>query len=75
MPVDEAARWTRTPWPATSATVGGVVAAALPAVPAPGDVVVLRGVRVEVERVNRRAIDTILVTLADTPHDGEAADA
>lgn len=75
MPIDEAARWTRTAWPATSATVGGVVAAALPGLPAAGDVVVVQGMRVEVERVDRRAVDSVIVTPQATPEASEAADA
>jgi CBS domain containing-hemolysin-like protein len=75
MPVDEAARWTRTSWPEKSATVGGVVAAAMSGMPAAGDVVVLPGMRVEVERVDRRAIVSVLVTVTAPLKAQAAADA
>jgi putative hemolysin len=75
MPIDEAASWTQTPWPATSATVGGVIAAALPGIPARGDAVRIGNIRVEVERVERRAVASVLVTLRRRSNASEAGDA
>ncbi|HKH91279.1 MAG TPA: hemolysin family protein [Gemmatimonadaceae bacterium] len=74
MPIDEAARWTRATWPESSATVGGVVAAAMSEMPAAGDVVVLPGMQVEVERVDRRAIISVVVAVNASFSAREATD-
>jgi CBS domain containing-hemolysin-like protein len=74
MPVDEAARWTRVTWRATSATVGGVVAVAMRRLPTPGQRVVIQGVDVEIERVERRAVTSVIVTPAPASRDDERAD-
>jgi putative hemolysin len=62
MPIDDAAQWTRAPWPATGATVGAVVALALPDVPREGLRATINGMDVVVERVERRAVSSVVVT-------------
>ena len=62
MPIDDAAQWTRAPWPATGATVGAVVALALPDVPREGLHTTINGMTVVVERVERRAVSSVIVT-------------
>ena len=73
LPVEEASAWTRTRWPAGAATVGGVVVRQLGRVPRAGDQVDVNGLRVEVERVERRIVASVLVTLRAI--DEEAHDA
>jgi CBS domain containing-hemolysin-like protein len=73
MTIDDAARWTRVSWHATSATVGSLVALALRRVPSPGDRVVIRGVEVEVEQVERRAVTSVIVTPANPRSEDEDA--
>ena len=75
MPIDEATVLTQSPWPATSATVGGVIAAALPGIPTRGDAIAIGYMHVEVERVERRAVASVLVTLRRRSHGSEGADA
>jgi putative hemolysin len=76
MTVDDAAAWTRVRWDHRAATVGGLVAACLGRVPQAGDRVTIEGVRVEVERVERRAVRSVLVTPARAAAAaGEGADA
>lgn len=62
--VDDAAAWTRVRWPHQAATVGGVVMERLARLPVPGDRLTIDGVRVEVERVERRMVQSVLVTPA-----------
>lgn len=61
-PVSEVAAWTRVRWTSRFATVGGLVASRLRAQPVVGDRVVIDGVEVEVEAIDRRAILSVLVT-------------
>ena len=58
--VADAARWTRARWEGAY-TVGGVVLAAFGRAPKARERITIRGVEVEVERVNRSRIDTVLV--------------
>ncbi len=62
MPVDDATAWTNVRWTHQSTTVGGLVMDRLGRVPAPGDEMILDGVRVEVEQVDHRAVRSVLVT-------------
>lgn len=62
LPVDDAASWTRVRWAHDAATVGGLVMARLGRVPVSGDRLVIAGVPVEVERVERRVVHSVLVT-------------
>lgn len=75
--VDDAAAWTRARWPHHAATVGGVVMERLARVPVPGDRLTIEGVQVEVERVERRMVQSVLVTPAGangaTPEGGDDA--
>jgi putative hemolysin len=73
LPVDDARAWTRVAWEHRAATVGGLVTAWLDRVPQPGERLTIEGVRVEVERVEHRAVRSVIVTpvrpdaAADTP--------
>jgi len=60
-PVSEADEWTRARWTSMYATVGGLVTSKFQQPPTPGDRVVIDGVDVEVERVEKRAIVSVLV--------------
>jgi putative hemolysin len=60
-PVSESSEWTRARWTSEFVTVGGLVASLLPQPPKPGDRVVIDGVDVEVEQVEKRAIVSVLV--------------
>lgn len=71
LPVDDATPWTGVAWASDAATVGGLVAARLGRIPVPGDRVEIDGVRVEVERVERHAVRSVVVTPA-RPHDAAA---
>ena len=62
LPADEAMPWTRVEWETRAATVGGVVLDAFGRVPSPGERTVVQGVEVEVERVERRAVASVIVT-------------
>jgi CBS domain containing-hemolysin-like protein len=59
--VDDAVQWVRAPWRKTAATVGGAVIAALGRSPRPGDRIVIDGADVEVERVEHRAVVSVIV--------------
>jgi putative hemolysin len=58
--VTDAARWTRAQWEGAY-TVGGVVLAAFGRAPKARERITIRGVEVEVERVHRSRIDSVLV--------------
>jgi putative hemolysin len=60
MPVDDAAALLETRWETEAATVGGLVTAALGALPARGDRVAIDEYEFEVERIADRAIDSVL---------------
>jgi CBS domain containing-hemolysin-like protein len=60
MPVDDVAALLETTWETDAATVGGLVTAALGALPARGDRVTIGEYEFEVERVADRAIDSVL---------------
>ncbi len=62
--VDEAAEWIHVRWTHQAATIGGLVMERLGRVPVPGDRLTIDGLRVEVERVERHAVRSVLVTLA-----------
>jgi putative hemolysin len=62
LPVDDAAAWTRVRWEHRAATVGGLVTACLSRLPRPGERLTIEGVPVEVERVERRAVRSVIVT-------------
>ena len=62
LPVDDAAAWTRVRWEHRAATVGGLVTTCLGRMPQAGDRVTIQGVLVEVERVERRAVRSVLAT-------------
>jgi len=72
-PVSEAGEWTRARWTSSYATVGGLVASILQQTPRPGDRVMIDGVEVEVERVEKRAVTSVL--LRPLPAGGEQDDA
>ena len=58
--VADAARWTRARWEGAY-TVGGVVLAAFGRAPRARERIMIRGVEVEVERVHRSRIDSVLI--------------
>jgi CBS domain containing-hemolysin-like protein len=60
MPVDDAAALLETTWETDATTVGGLVTAALGALPAPGDRVIVGEYEFEIERIADRAIDSVL---------------
>jgi putative hemolysin len=60
MAVDEAATLLKTTWETVSATVGGLVTAALGHLPAPGEVITIGDYELEVEQVTDRAIRSVL---------------
>ena len=60
MPVDAGAALLETIWETDAATVGGIVTAALGALPAPGDRVIIGEYEFEVERIVDRAIESVL---------------
>ena len=62
--VDDAAEWVRVRWTHDAATIGGLVMERLGRVPVPGDRLTIDGLQVEVERVERHAVRSVLVTLA-----------
>jgi CBS domain containing-hemolysin-like protein len=69
----DAARWTRVRWHGAF-TVGGVVLAAFGRAPRAKERIDIAGVEVEVERVNRSRIDSVLVRpRAISPTDAESA--
>lgn len=61
MALYEVPSWIGTSWEGRSDTAGGLVMERLGRVPAPGDTLEIDGVPVEVERVERRAVRSILV--------------
>lgn len=71
MPVDDAAALVATTWETDATTVGGLVTAALGALPAPGDRAIVGDHEFEVERMADRAIDSVLVRRV-APHAPEA---
>ena len=73
LPLYEAHRWVGVAWEGESDTVGGLVAERLGRIPEPGDVVEIEGVRVVVERVERRAVHW--VAARPPPDAREAQDA
>ena len=77
LPIDAASAWTGVRWTGRASTVGGLVMAVLGRVPRPTDRVTIERVRVEVERVERRSVQSVLVTpvRVDGPAEGERADA
>jgi len=64
MPVDDAAALLETTWATEATTVGGLVTAALGALPVPGDCVTVGEYEFEVERIADRAIDSVLARRA-----------
>ena len=75
MRLDEAEPVLGVRWKGSAQTVGGRVLDAFGHLPAPGEQVVIEGVRVEVERVHNRKIDTVLVTPADDTPDEKGGEA
>jgi CBS domain containing-hemolysin-like protein len=73
MAVDEAATLLKTMWETDSATVGGLVTAALGHLPASGEVVTIGDYEFEVERVTDRAIGSVLARRV-TPEPVEVPD-
>ncbi|HUH13655.1 MAG TPA: hemolysin family protein [Longimicrobiales bacterium] len=70
MLLHEASTWVETPWQGDADTVGGLVMERLGRIPAAGDRLDIDGVEVEVEAVERHAVDTVL---ARPPADEEGA--
>jgi CBS domain containing-hemolysin-like protein len=70
--VSEAGEWTHTHWTSSYATVGGLVMSMLPQTPKVGDRVVIEGVEVEVERVEKRAVASVLVRPLPADDEGDA---
>lgn len=64
MPLYEISSWVGGVWEGDSDTAGGLVMERLGRVPAPGDALEIEGAEVVVERVERRAVRSILVTPA-----------
>jgi putative hemolysin len=69
--LDVAAPWVGVLWEADAYTVAGFLMERLGRLPAVGDTLMVDGVRIEVERMRGRAVESLLVT----PAPGEAADA
>jgi CBS domain containing-hemolysin-like protein len=61
MRLDEAAAFVGAPWRGDAATVGGFVVERLGKLPGRGDVLVVDGARLEIERVTRRVVESLLV--------------
>ena len=61
MSLYEISSWIGTSWEGRSATVAGLVMERMARLPKSGDTLEIEGVKVEVERVERRAIRSILV--------------
>jgi putative hemolysin len=59
MAVDDAATLLKTTWETDSATVGGLVTAALGHLPVPGETVAIGDYEFEVERVAQRAVESV----------------
>lgn len=62
MRVDEAREWLGVLWEGESDTVGGIVSEHLGRIAAPGDRAVIDGVAIEVEHVERLAVQTLIAT-------------
>ena len=60
MPVDDAAALLETTWETDATTIGGLVTAALGALPAPGDRVAVGEYEFEVERIAERAVLSVV---------------
>ncbi|MBX3132615.1 MAG: HlyC/CorC family transporter [Gemmatimonadaceae bacterium] len=65
--LDEASAWVGAHWEADAYTVSGLVMERLGRIPLVGDVLDVDGVRVEVERLRGRAVESLLIT----PRPGE----
>ncbi|MDZ7727460.1 MAG: transporter associated domain-containing protein [Dehalococcoidia bacterium] len=63
MPLEEASAILGAGWEGSAATVGGHVTEALGHVPEPGECVTINGVAVEVERVERHAVVSIVASM------------
>ncbi|HVS66018.1 MAG TPA: hemolysin family protein [Thermoanaerobaculia bacterium] len=66
MPLYDIPPWVGGIWEGDSVTAGGLVMERLGRVPAPGDTLEIEGAEVVVERVERRAVRSILVTPSPT---------
>ena len=73
-PVSEAGEWTRAKWTSSYVTVGGLVTSMLHQSPNPGDRVIIDGVDVEVERVEKRAVVSVLVRPLPAEHEDGSDD-
>ncbi|MDO9693919.1 MAG: hemolysin family protein [Candidatus Latescibacteria bacterium] len=76
LPLEDLAPWTGAPWvraPGNSAaiTVGGMVAERLGHIPVVGERTTIHGVLIEVERMERHAVVSVLVTPAPSEPDEE----
>ena len=72
MRLDEAEPWTGVLWEGEFDTVAGKVIEALGRIPQPGAQAVIDGVAVEVERMQGRAIETVIATpIASADEDGD----
>src|SRR5690606_849382 len=60
--LDEATPWVGVHWEADAYTVGGLVMERLGRLPVVGDVLVVDGVRIEVQALRGRAVDWLVVT-------------
>ena len=58
---DEVEPWIGTEWEGEAHTVGGLIVERLGYVPDPGERIVIDGVPVEIERVRRTVLDSIVV--------------
>lgn len=65
MRLHEVARWVGVEWEGDADTVGGLVMERLGRAPAPGDVLSIEGVPVEVEAVERHAVTAVRARPAD----------
>jgi CBS domain containing-hemolysin-like protein len=73
MPVDDAAALLEARWETDATTVGGLVMAALGALPTPGDRAIFGDYEFEVERMADRAIDSVLTRrMVPVPDGGDA---
>lgn len=62
--VDDLAPWTTVPWDGEATTVGGLVTERLGHIPVVGEQITVDGVLIEVERMERHAVASVLVTPA-----------
>ena len=74
--VEDAAQWARIRWDTRAVTGAGMVVTAFGHVPAEGERITLDGIDIEVERVTRRVVESVIITPPPPrrPHPATRAD-